>query len=49
MNHLIYFTGSKIVILAIKKYNLSNFAFLVLEIFPDVVTLKNNKQLLDFN
>jgi group I intron endonuclease len=46
-NHMVYLTGSKIVKLAIKKYNLSNFAFLVLEIFPDVVTLKNNKQLLD--
>src|ERR1700753_2531406 len=45
--HLIYFTGSKIVKLAIKKYNLSNFAFLVLEIFPNIVTQKNNKQLLD--
>ena len=46
-NHMIYFTGSKILKLAIKKYNLSNFAFLVLEIFPDVVTQLNNKQLLD--
>jgi group I intron endonuclease len=46
-NHMIYYTGSKIVKLAIKKYNLSNFAFLVLEIFPNIVTQKNNKQLLD--
>jgi group I intron endonuclease len=46
-NHMIYLTGSKIVKLAIKKYNLSNFAFLILEIFPDIVTQKNNKQLLD--
>lgn len=46
-NHMLYYTGSKIVKLAIKKYNLSNFAFLVLEIFPDIVTQKNNKQLLD--
>jgi len=45
--HMIYLTGSKIVKLAIKKYNLSNFAFLVLEIFPEMVTQKNNKQLLD--
>ena len=45
--HMIYLTGSKIVKLAIKKYNLSNFAFLVLEIFPEIVTQKNNKQLLD--
>lgn len=49
MNHMIYLTGSKIVKLAIKKYNLSNFAFLVLEIFPvaEQVTQLNNKQLLD--
>jgi len=47
MNHMIYLTGSKIVKLAIKKYNLSNFAFLVLEIFPEIVTQLNNKQLLD--
>jgi group I intron endonuclease len=46
-NHMIYLTGSKIVKLAIKKYKLSNFAFLVLEIFPDIVTQQNNKQLLD--
>ena len=45
--HMIYLTGSKIVKLAIKKYKLSNFAFLVLEIFPEIVTQKNNKQLLD--
>lgn len=35
-NHLIYFTGSKIVKLAIKKYDLKNFA-----------TKENNKELLD--
>jgi len=47
--HLIYFSqgGSKIVKLAVKKYNLSNFAFLVLEIFPEIVNQVNNKQLLD--
>lgn len=45
--HLIYHTGSKIVKLAVKKYDLSNFAFLVLELFPDVVNQVNNKQLLD--
>ena len=44
---MIYLSGSKIVKLAIKKYSLSNFAFLVLEIFPDIVTQENNKQLLD--
>ena len=46
-NHLIYFSGSKIVKLAVKKYNLSNFAFLVLEIFPEIVNQQNNKNLLD--
>ena len=46
-SHMIYLSGSKIVKLALKKYNLSNFAFLVLEIFPDIITQKNNKQLLD--
>lgn len=50
--HLIYSSsskggGSKIVKLAVKKYNLSNFAFLVLEIFPEIVNQVNNKQLLD--
>jgi group I intron endonuclease len=46
-NHLIYFRGSKIVKLAVKKYNLENFAFLVLELYPNVVTRENNKELLD--
>jgi hypothetical protein len=46
-NHLIYFTGSKIVKLAVKKYDLKNFAFLVLELYPNIVTKENNKELLD--
>ena len=46
-NHLIYFRGSKIVKNAVKKYKLSNFAFLILELFPEVVTKENNKKLLD--
>ena len=33
-NHLIYFRGSKIIKLAVKKYGIDNFAFLVLELFP---------------
>lgn len=45
--HLINFTGSKIVKLAVKKYDLANFAFIVLELFPEEVNVKNNKQLLD--
>lgn len=47
MNHLIYFRGSKIVKLAVKKYKLENFAFLVLELYPNVVTKENNKELMD--
>lgn len=45
--HLINFTGSKIVKLAVKKYDIVNFAFIVLELFPEEVNIKNNKQLLD--
>ena len=45
--HLINLTGSKIVKLAVKKYDLSNFAFIVLELFPEEVNVENNKQLLD--
>ena len=37
-NHLIYFRGSKIVKLAVKKYDLKNFAFLILDLYPNVVT-----------
>lgn len=46
-NHVIYFRGSKIVKLAIKKYGLENFAFIILELYPNVVTKENNKELLD--
>lgn len=46
-SHLIYLRGSKIVKHAINKYKLSNFAFLILELFPEVVNKENNKQLLD--
>ena len=46
-NHLIYFNGSKIVKNAVKKYGLHNFAFFVLELFPEVVNQENNKKLLD--
>lgn len=46
-NHLIYFNGSKIVKNAVKKYGLYNFAFCVLELFPEVVNQENNKKLLD--
>jgi hypothetical protein len=46
-NHVIYFRGSKIVKLAIKKYDLKNFAFIILDLYPSVVTKENNKELLD--
>jgi len=46
-NHLFYFRGSKIVKLAVKKYKIENFAFIILEIFPKTVTKENNKELLD--
>lgn len=46
-NHLIYFRGSKVVKLAVKKYKLENFAFIVLELHPHIITKENNKELLD--
>lgn len=46
-NHLIYFRGSKIVKSAVKKYKLNNFAFIILELYPNVVSKENNKELLD--
>lgn len=46
-NHLIYFRGSKVVKAAVKKYGLDNFAFLILELYPNIVTKENNKELLD--
>ena len=46
-NHLIYHKGSKIVKLAVRKYKLSSFAFLVLELFPERVNKDNNKKLID--
>jgi len=46
-NHLIYLIGSKIVKHAVRKYKLSNFSFLILELFPEVVNKENNKKLLD--
>jgi len=46
-NHLIYFKGSKVLKNAVKKYGISSFAFIILEIFPDVINKENNKKLLD--
>ncbi len=46
-NHLIHLSGSKIVKLAVRNYKFKNFSFFILELFPDIVTKENNKQLLD--
>jgi|SRR3954471_8087736 group I intron endonuclease len=46
-NHVIYFRGSKIVKLAVKKYDLKNFAFIILDLYPNIVTKENNKELMD--
>jgi len=46
-NHVIYFRGSKVVKNAVKKYGISSFAFIVLELFPEIVNKENNKKLLD--
>jgi group I intron endonuclease len=46
-NHLFNFNGSKIVKNAVKKYGISSFAFMVLELFPEIVNKENNKKLLD--
>ena len=46
-NHLLNFHGSKIVKLAVRKYKLPQFAFLILELFPETVNKENNKKLLD--
>ena len=45
--HLIYFRGSKILKHAVRKYKIDNFAFLILELFPEIVNKDNNKKLLD--
>lgn len=47
INHLFNFNGSKIVKNAVNKYNISSFAFIVLELFPEIVNKENNKRLLD--
>lgn len=46
-NHLIHLTGSKVLKNAVKKYKLSKFAFLILEIYPEVITAENNQKLLN--
>nr|YP_009517269.1 GIY-YIG homing endonuclease [Tephrocybe rancida]AYE93171.1 GIY-YIG homing endonuclease [Tephrocybe rancida] len=46
-NHLFNLNGSKVVKNAVKKYEISSFAFIVLELFPEIVNKENNKKLLD--
>ena len=46
-NHLFNFNGSKVVKNAVKKDGVSSFAFIVLELFPEIVNKENNKKLLD--
>ena len=46
-NHLFNFNGSKVVKNAVKKHGVSSFAFIVLELFPEIVNKENNKKLLD--
>lgn len=46
-NHLIYFKGSKVLKAAVKKYGLKYFSFIILELFPYIVTQENNRDLLD--
>lgn len=46
-NHMFNFNGSKTVKNAVNKYKISSFAFIVLELFPEIVNKENNKRLLD--
>jgi group I intron endonuclease len=46
-NHLFNFHGSKVVKNAVKKHGVFSFAFIILELFPEIVTRENNKNLLD--
>lgn len=47
VNHLFYLTGSKVIKNAVKKYKVSSFAFIILELFEEKVTRENNKKLMD--
>lgn len=46
-NHLFNFNGNKIIKNAVKKYHISLFTFIILELFPETVTKENNRKLLD--
>lgn len=45
--HLYGLNGSRLVAAAVRKYGLTHFAFLVVETVPGVVSLEDNKDLLD--
>jgi group I intron endonuclease len=45
--HLIKGLGNKLVHNSVNKYKLENFAFIILEVFPEEVTRKNNKDLME--
>jgi len=45
-SHLNYKTGNKVVKRAVIKYDLSNFVFMILELFPEIVNKINNVNLL---
>jgi group I intron endonuclease len=46
-NHLIYFRGNKILKLAVKKYGLNKFLFIILELFPEIINKTNNEKLIE--
>lgn len=46
-NHLFNFNGNKIIKNAVKKYHISSFTFIILELFSETVTRENNRKLLD--
>jgi group I intron endonuclease len=46
-NHLVYLRGSKLLKNAVKKYDISSFAFLILEIIPEKTDVDNNRRLID--
>ena len=46
-NHLLNFNGSKILKLAVKKFGITKFAFIIIELFPKIVDKLTNKELLD--
>lgn len=44
--HLIYLSGSKLIKNSVLKYSLPNFAFIILEFYPEIINRNNNKELL---